>query len=140
MKPSSQRRIDNFRLLIARLAEGSMDPHAVTLLLSVSHKAARNYLHELVEAGVARPDTGRPEKTFVRLHAERDVSERFLDELVTSASAERISVRRSAKRHDSHIGSCFVHVLRDDVSFPLTMHRLPVRRDPLVAALFGSAG
>ena len=140
MKPSSQRRIDNFRLLIARLGDSPLDPHAVTLLLSVSHTAARNYLHELVEAGVARPDTDRAEKTFVRMKGERDVIERFLDELVMAASAERISVRRSAKRHDSHIGKCFIHVLHDDVSFPLTMHSLPVRRDPLVAALFGSAG
>jgi hypothetical protein len=34
-------------------------------------------------------------------------------------------------------GTQFLHVLADDVRFPLVLDTLPVRRDPLVAALFG---
>lgn len=136
MKPSSLRRIANFRTVIAALSERSMDPAAVAQLLTVSHTAGRNYLHELVEAGVAVTAL----KTHVRLHDDADAVERFIAGLTEDASAERITVRRSPRLSDSHAGKRFFHVLADDVSFPLMVHRMPVRRDPLVAALFGAAG
>jgi uncharacterized protein YgbK (DUF1537 family) len=123
--------------LIAALTQGSMGPVAVADLLQISQTAARNYLEDLASAGVVECDTCR--NTHFRLHRDAAAGQRFLTSLSNNASQRRVSLRRSPSRHCVNPGVQFLHVLADDVSFPLMLNRLPARRDPLVAALFGAA-
>jgi hypothetical protein len=130
------RRAANIRRLAAALAHGSLGPAAVCGLLGVSPRAARNYLDGLLEAGVAVHDP--QQRGRLRLHPDTGRVQHFLATLEDSALAPRVSLRRSPSRHCIDPGAQFLHVLADDAGFPLRLHRLPVRRDPLVAALFGS--
>jgi hypothetical protein len=136
MKPSSLRRIDNLRRLVAALAHGRMSPAAVAALLQVSHRAARNYLDELERAGVAQCDPDR--RTCLRLRPDPVLTQRFLASLAEPAK-QHLALRRSQSRHNANPGERFLHVLADDVRFPLVLSQHPARRDPLVAALFGAA-
>jgi hypothetical protein len=128
------RRAENIRRLVAALAQGNMGPSAVAELLQVSPTSARNYLEGLAQAGVGDYDPQR--RGQLRLHPDTALVERFLATLDDSA-ARRISLRRSPSRHCVNPGQHFLHVLADDVRFPLVLDQFPVRRDPLVAALFG---
>jgi hypothetical protein len=129
------RKADNMRRLVAALAQGSMRPEAVAALLEISYTAARNYLDTLAQAGVAEYDPQR--RGYLRLLPDTALVERFLDTLDDSVARHRVSLRRSPSRHCVDPGTQFLHVLADDVRFPLVLDTLPVRRDPLVAALFG---
>jgi hypothetical protein len=136
MPSASSQRIDKLRVLVAALDQRSMGPGAVMELLEVSYSAARNYLHELAQAGIADPDPER--HTVMRLNADLQVRERFFAGLSERLGQARVSLRRSTSRHCMNSSGRYLHVLADDVSFPLVLHRDPVRRDPLVAALFGA--
>jgi len=135
MASARSQRIGKLRVLVAALEQRSMGPGAVMVLLQVSYSAARNYLHELAQAGLADPDPER--HTVMRLTADLQVCERFFAGLSERLGQARVSLRRSSSRHCMNSSGRFLHVLADDVSFPLVLHRDPVRRDPLVAALFG---
>jgi hypothetical protein len=137
LKPASSQRIDKLRRLVAALEQRSMGPDAVMDLLQVSYSAARNYLSELAQAGIADPDPER--HTVMRLHPDLQVRERFLAALSERLGQARVSLRRSPSRHCMDSSGSYLHVLADDASFPLVLHQDPVRRDPLVAALFGAA-
>jgi hypothetical protein len=107
----------------------------VAELLEISHSAARNYLDTLAQAGVAEYD--RQRRGYLRLLPDTALVERFMDTLDDSVIRRRVSLRRSPSRHCVDPGTQFLHVLADDVRFPLVLDSRPVRRDPLVAALFG---
>jgi hypothetical protein len=132
----SLRKISKLRQLVSALAAGAMGPAAAAALLDISYSAARNYMEALVEAGAAshHPDRG----SHVRLHPDRAVVERFLDSLVEEGGEQRVTLRRSASRHCVDPGKSYLHVLADDVRFPLVLAQPSARRDPLVAALFGA--
>lgn len=135
--PARSHRIDKLHRLVAALEQRSMGPGAVMELLQVSYSAARNYLNELAQAGIAEP---APERhTVMRLHPDLQARERFFAGLSERLGQARVSLRRSTSRHCMNSSGRFLHVLADDVTFPLVLHRDPVRRDPLVAALFGAA-
>jgi DNA-binding GntR family transcriptional regulator len=123
------------RQLLDALVHGSMGPGAAARLLGISHTAARNYLDALVQGGVAHYDPVRG--THVCPHPDHAVRQRFLNALEEGAEG-RVTLRRSATRHCMNPGQSFLHVLADDVGFPLTTRHQPPRRDPLVAALFGA--
>jgi hypothetical protein len=132
---SSLRRVENVRRLVAALAQGDMRSADVAQLLRISPSAARNYLEGLVEAGVACHDPQR--RRYLRIHPDAALVQRFLAALDEGSDGRRISLRRSPSRHCVDPGAQFLHVLADDVRFPLVLDHFPVRRDPLVAALFG---
>jgi hypothetical protein len=136
MKSSSLRKIGNIKLLVAALAQGSMGPRQVAVLLRVSHTAARNYLDELEQVGVAHADPER--RTYLRLDPDPAVVQRILASLAESVTQQRVALRSSIARHCVDPGDRFLHVLADDIRFPLELHCLPARRDPLVVALFGA--
>jgi hypothetical protein len=137
MKSASSRRIDNLYRLVAALDQRSMAPRAVMELLHLSRSAARDYLHELEQAGMAYHDPDR--HTVLRSNPDPQVRERFFGELVERLEQPQVALRRSASRHCTNSSGRFLHVLADDVRFPLVLHRDPVGRDPLVVALFGAA-
>lgn len=132
----SLRKISNIRQLVGALEAGAMGPAAAAELLDISHTAARNYMETLVEAGVA--SYHRDRRTHVCLHPDRAVVERFLDALAAEGKERRVTLRRSLSRHCVDPGESYLHVLADDVRFPLMLAHPPARRDPLVAALFGA--
>jgi hypothetical protein len=115
-----------------------MGPAAVAELLKVSYSAARNYLGDLVQAGVAIHDIDRG--TQLKLHPDPAIVKRFLAALDAGAGERSMALRRSPARHCVNPGERYLHVLADDVRFPLVLHRRPAQRDPLVAALFGTVG
>jgi hypothetical protein len=93
-------------------------------------------METLVEAGAASHHPDR--RSHVRLHPDRLVVERFLDSLVEEGGEQRVTLRRSPSRHCVNPGKSYLHVLADDVRFPLVLAHPSARRDPLVAALFGA--
>jgi hypothetical protein len=133
----SARKIANMRRLVGALTQGSMGQAATAELLQVSYTAARSYLDILIRAGIVDRDPER--RTRYRLQAETSLAERFLSSLARNDESQRVSLRRSTSRHCENPGATFLHVLSDDICFPLVRHQILVRRDPLVAALFGAA-
>jgi predicted transcriptional regulator len=136
MRSASVQRIENIRRLVAALAQRSMEAREVAELLNVSDRAARNYLKELEEAGAADHALGC--RTRLRLRSDPAVLERYLSTLTQRIGQQHVALRRSVSRHCLTPGTKFLHVLADDVRFPLVMDQHPPRRDPLVAALFGT--
>ncbi|MGJ7915909.1 hypothetical protein ACI48D_10580 [Massilia sp. LXY-6] len=132
------RKIANIRRLVAALEDGPMGPVAIAELLGISHTGARNYIDLLVEGGAAIPHPDR--RTHVCLHPDWGLVEDFLDSLAPELAEQRVTLRRSPSRHCVDPGKSYLHVVADDVRFPLVLMRFPVRRDPLVAALFGAGG
>ena len=132
----SLRKVSRIRQLVSALEAGAMAPAAAAELLGISYSAARNYMGTLVEAGAASHHPDR--RSHVRLHPDRAVVTRFLDSLVEEGGEQRVTLRRSSSRHCVNPGKSYLHVLADDVRFPLVLAQLPARRDPLVAALFGA--
>jgi DNA-binding transcriptional ArsR family regulator len=104
MKPSSLRRIENLRRLVRALGQGGMGPGEVRQLLDVSHTAARTYLDELEQAGIAAYE--RACRSRLRLLPDETAVRRYLAALAEGVTRPRVALRR---------------------------------RDPLVAALFGTA-
>jgi hypothetical protein len=135
MTSSSLRRTSNIRRLVAALARHSLGPAEAAQLLQVSRTAARNYLAILEQAGIADVDPAR--RSRLRLNPDPSVVQLYLDALTENAAPQRVALRRSPSRHCVDPGERFLHVLRDDVRFPLDLSRRPAGRDPLVAALFG---
>jgi hypothetical protein len=98
----------------------------------------RRFLAALVRGGAASYDHDR--KTHVCLHPDPAAVQRFLDTLDEQRTEHRLTLRRSPSRHCMNPGKSFLHVLADDVKFPLIVTRHPARRDTLVAAFFGTGG
>lgn len=59
-KSASQRRAGKLRMLLDGLARSEMDLEAVALLLDCSASSARNYVLELVDAGLLTSTRGGP--------------------------------------------------------------------------------
>ncbi|MDL2356562.1 MAG: hypothetical protein QFF03_15025 [Pseudomonadota bacterium] len=111
------------RLLVAEFAGREIGCAGVALLLGCSLSAARNYVAELLDAGVIalRPNrqaAGGVDRTLYRLAAEPLKVHQFL-----AALTDRERIDRLWRDAD--------FCCETDGSF--------VRRDPLVAALFGAA-
>jgi hypothetical protein len=137
MKSSTLRRIENLHRLVTALGQGGMGPVDVMQLLQVSYSAARNYFEELALAGIG--EYGGDRGTQLRLLPDETAIRHYLATLAERVTQPRVSLRRSSSRHCANPGKRFLHVLADDVRFPLVLDCHPVRRDPLVAALFGAA-
>jgi hypothetical protein len=137
MKKCILDKIANIRRLVAALANGSMHPSTAATLLDVSHSAARNYLEALVQGGAALHDPCR--RTHVCINPDHFAVQRYLDTLEEHRTQRRVSLCRSSSRHCINPGKSFLHVLPDDVKFPLIVSSQPAARDPLVAALFGTS-
>jgi hypothetical protein len=115
-RPSSARRIDKLRALVAAFGARDIGNAGVALLLDCSLTAARNYLAELLDAGVidahpVRQAAGCLDRTLYRRSADPLAAGAFLATLVSADCVAGLS---------AGAGSA------------------PARRDPLVAALFGA--
>ena len=124
MRPSTSSRIGKLQRLLDALASGDLALAEAMALLACSSTCARNYLRELQNAGLIHAlhsqarSLARPR---FRLAVEHATVAAFLAEL---ARAERAAAIVATPRQ----------LVLDAGAAPLL-----VRRDPLVAALFGSA-
>lgn len=115
-RPSSVRRICNLRALVEEFGERDIGCAAAALFLSCSLTSARNYVSELLDAGVVashpvRQGAGCLDRTLYQLTTDRLVLRRFLEGLAEFEGADSFGAGDP-----------------------------PARRDPLVAALFGAPG
>ncbi|RJG11624.1 ArsR family transcriptional regulator [Massilia cavernae] len=144
--PSTARRIENMRLLIAKLAVREMRLDEVAQFLNSSMSAARVYVLELCSAGLVtavrdRSGTHKGCKPAYRLSSNPERNRAFFDNLENSSREAGVIARKvRGKRGQVAIAAGrSVHIMADDVQHPIRIDDEPVRRDPLVAALFGAA-
>jgi hypothetical protein len=139
LRPSSARRLDNMRALVAEFAARDIGYAGVALLLACSLTTARKYIAELLDAGLVFPLSAsqrRPgagiDRTLYRRTADPLAVHRFLATLAGPSAPADIAAPRTrpdaARIHRTWLAA--------DVS--LRAGHAPARRDPLVAALFGA--
>jgi DNA-binding transcriptional ArsR family regulator len=147
--PSTARRLANIRLLLAELSQREMNMDEIALLLNASASAVRNDIVELRRAGIVhavhvQQGSYRSGKPSYRLSSNPELSRAFIDGIV-NANAEgdgNVVVRRGRadKPGQFTIGNGRrIHMFGDEVHYAVRVDRDPVRRDPLVTALFGAA-
>ena len=145
LRPSSARRLRNLRALVAEFSGRDIGNSGVALFLGCSLSAARNYVSELLDAGVVashpvRQKAGCVDRTLYRLTADPLAVHQFLAALVISHGIEGTPARRGAAGRERAPDFERVHCLWREAGFSFGANHTPARRDPLVAALFGAAG
>ena len=145
LRPSSARRLANLRALVAEFAGRAIGCAGVALFLDCSLSAARNYVAELLDAGVIashpeRQAAGCVDRTLYRQAADPLKVDQFLGALTRTHGADGMAARRGAAEPGSSADPERIHRLWRDADFSFGAGRSPARRDPLVAALFGAAG
>ena len=141
------RRIENMQKLIGELSGHEMLADEIAWFLKFSPSGARKYIRDLREAGVielARYVEGTATylgKAVYQLTPDPERVRAFLAAIV-QPKREGAAPRkdRPGVREQSMAGSGrHFHILADDTHYAIRVNRGPVTRDPLVAALFGSA-
>ena len=141
------RRIENMQKLIGELSVHEMLADEIAWFLKFSPSGARKYIRDLRDAGVielARYIEGTATylgKAVYQLSPEPERVRAFLAAIVQpkrDGAAPRKD--RPGLREQSMAGNGrHFHILADDTHYAIRVNRGPVTRDPLVAALFGSA-
>lgn len=144
---ATMRRIENMQKLIGELQLHEMLADEIAWFLKFSPSGARKYIRDLREAGVielARYVEGTATylgKAVYQLTPDPERVRAFLAAIVqpkregAPARKERPGLREQAM---AGAGRHF-HILADDTHYAIRVNRGPVMRDPLVAALFGTA-
>jgi hypothetical protein len=142
-RPATIRRQRRLHALIGELSARDMDTTAVAAFLDCSATAARNYLNDLLEAMVIRARrAARTDDSGMRngycLNGDTALVGNFLADLDASPS-RRVKLKRGRKpaMEARSFGTRHVHVIADDRYLGVSATHVAVRRDPLVAALFG---
>lgn len=135
--------MEKLHALVAELAVRNMGYGAAALFLACSSSAARNYMHELRDAGVIaaaliRQSAGCIDKMAFHLNPDPSLAQNFLATLDASRRVNKISTRGGGHQVDACANVRHFHIMRDDVEMSLKVSSTPVQRDPLVAALFGA--
>lgn len=138
MRPSTLLRIERLDKLIAAFAACDMGYLDAAKLLRCSASAARNYLAELVDAGVIQQCRGNHDrsggKSLYRLSADQATVCTYMTAL--GQACDRVNANLVSATSE---GQCSRALPRPVVV--VNCAALPVgttRRDPLVAALFGA--
>jgi hypothetical protein len=141
------RRIENMQKLIGELSVHEMLADEIAWFLKFSPSGARKYIRDLRDAGVielARYIEGTATylgKAVYQLTPDPERVRAFLSAIV-QPKREGVVPRkeRPGLREQSMAGNGrHFHILADDTHYAIRVNRGPVMRDPLVAALFGSA-
>lgn len=122
-------RIEKIRKLLAALQARPLARDEISAVLEVGPSGVRKYLDDL--RGMFTVDAVMGED-FVRLTTGDEKTRAFIAALEALAPAR--APKRAARPVDP---SRHIHIMRDDVHFPIRPHRAPIVRDALVAALFG---
>jgi predicted ArsR family transcriptional regulator len=140
-RPSSLQRCERMQALLGELAKGEMDGAAIAAFLQCSNSSAYKYVMTLVDADLVFPSIlpsglGRPKLAYCLTEDMRAVDE-FLTRLLAANSST--TLKRTPKRSGQvrTSGSQHFHIMADDQSGEVQAAFVSVRRDPLVAALFG---
>ncbi len=141
------RRIENMQKLIAELSMHEMLADEIAWFLKFSPSGARKYIRDLREAGVielARYIEGTATYLGKAVYQLTPDPERIATFLAAIAQPKREGApprkERPGVREQAMAGSGrHFHILADDTHYAIRVNRGPVMRDPLVAALFGSA-
>jgi hypothetical protein len=143
VRRSTMRRQQRLQVLIGELAARGMDAADVAALLACSPTAARNYLNELLEASVIEfrraarsADTGQRSGYF--LTGDAALVSSFLADL-DALHSRAVRLKRGSKpaTEARSFGTRHFHIIADDRFLGVSAIEVAVRRDPLVAALFG---
>lgn len=135
MRPSTLLRIERLNTLVAALSVRDLGHAGVATLLRCSASSARNYVFELMDAGVigllrnGPVADGCSDKSVYRLNPNKRLVVAFQATLV--APEQRASTRANLVRrdHDGDFGCSEAAV---------SVANMVARRDPLVTALFGA--
>jgi hypothetical protein len=121
--------------LIGQLAARDLDIPAVASFLDCSHSAARTYLHDLLDAGVVFRQSPSERCKY---HLTRDAAQ-VQSFLAGLALPRRPTLTRANKPANGtrSFGARHFHIIDDDCYLGVDASQVPIRRDPLVAALFG---
>jgi hypothetical protein len=142
-RPASLQRCERMQALLGELANGEMDSVAIAAFLRCSNSSARKYVMALVDADLVFPSTlpsgqGRPKLGYC-LTEDLQAVDDFMSGLLAGQNS-RAALKRTPKRSGQvrTVGSQHFHIMADDQSGEVQAAFVSVRRDPLVAALFGS--
>jgi hypothetical protein len=126
LRASSTQRVVNLRKLVEELSRQDLSRVAAAAQLGCSISASRNYLIELMDAGVVSLDPlrKRRECPLYQLNPDSFVVQDFLAGLDETQQPAASNPARQVWR---------------SADFLLRPGTPPARRDPLVAALFGAA-
>lgn len=143
VRQSSARRMANLHALIAELKVRNMGYGAVALFLACSSSAARNYMHELRDAGVIasaliRQSAGCIDKMAFYLNPDPALAQNYLATLDASKRGNKIVTKGGEHQVDARANVRHFHIVRDDARIALAVGSTSAQRDPLVAALFGA--
>lgn len=141
-RPSSARRMSNLRALVEEFGNRDLGCAGAALFLGCSYSSARNYLAQLLDAGVVashpvRLGAGCIDRTLYRLTADPLVVHRFLAALAGPTGVQGMPAHGGTERLETapHAGS--TRIVWRNADFSLAVGYAPTHRDPLVAALFG---
>ena len=145
LRPSSARRLTNLRALVAEFAERDIGCAGVALFLDCSLSAARNYIAELLDAGVvaSRPDrqaAGCVDRTLYRQAVDPLAVHQFLAGLARSHGANGMATPGGVPEPETPPDPERIRRVWRDADYSFGAGSSRARRDPLVAALFGAAG
>lgn len=147
MRPSTMLRIARMNALMSAFAVRDMGHLEAATLLQCSQSSARNYMFELMDAGVIIPADAqgrrRAAKPVYRLNHDTRVIDGYKAEL--GCTPEYVGARTGANpqdrapkpvQRDRQLSS--VRLSDRYAGSPYAANEAAVQRDPLVAALFGA--
>lgn len=139
---ATRRRAENMRGLIAQLRDGPMDTYAVSTFLSYSVSGARKYLNDMLHVGVLVGEQRENDTYYYYLTDDESKIEDFLESLRMFVMPKIVPAedRPKTRKQLSSEDGRNIHLLTDDVTFRVSAapNAGEGKRDPLVAALFGS--
>jgi hypothetical protein len=142
-RPSTMVRTERLRALIGELSIRNMDWPEMSCFLACSQSAVRNYIRELEQAKVVfalrlldSPDN-RGSKKY-RVNDDASLVERYMDGLSNAENLHLTPTKVRVRGRTSLADARYFHVLLGGECLNLAGGRDQIRRDPLVAALFGA--
>ena len=150
MRHSANSRIDNMKRLVNEFSSREMLLDEICQFLKFSESGARKYVRDLRAAGVielARYINATANylgKPVYQLTPDKERVSGFLASIVqlktfaTEPKKEHVPSRQEKRLIQMGRNRHF-HILGDDAHYQIRINHSPVQRDPLVAALFGSA-
>lgn len=127
-------RIERLRTLVTALLAGDMNRDEIGELLEIGPSGVRKYLADLCQMVKV---IGLPGEQIVHLVASDAETRTYLATLKVDLLARSKKPSKSAKSVAELDPRRHIHVMEDDVQYHVRLHRGPVARDPMVAALFG---
>jgi len=128
-------RIEKIRMLVLALQQKPMSRDEICNLLELSPPGVRKYLVDLAErVKPVESDDG----AVIVLAIGPDQVEAYLTHLAGQVAARPVVPPRSPEGIAARDSSRHFHILADDAHYAIKVSRATPKRDPYVAALFGT--